>query len=244
MVNNNSVKKCRVEDLESRGYAGDDFDYTRPYDITELETMLGSVNAVNRTQAALVIGYNRLTEMVPNLITTLIKEKKLYSKIEICNALSVMGEISIDPLLDNLGLIGNNQYRELPDKPFGKGGYPLPRDIAARTLVRMGETALIKTVKSSDRKSRIWLLEAVDVMGHISFYNRSTEASEKLLELYHDNINDLLLRWKLIRAFSAFELESTIVILQKEAENSRLPAIKWEAERSLRMIGEDRHGRT
>ncbi|HRX14857.1 MAG TPA: hypothetical protein P5123_00935 [Spirochaetota bacterium] len=239
MVKKSSIKKSKVENLESRGYVDDNFDYTRPYDILELEMMLKSVNAVKRTQAALVIGYNRLSEMVPNLIISLQKETKLYSKIAICNALYVIGDASIDPLLDNLGLIGNNQYNELPDKAFGKGGYPLPRDIVARTLVRMGEKALIKTVNSSDNKPRGWLLEAVDVMGHISFYNQSTIASGKLLELYYENINDLLLRWKLIRAFSAFELDEILAILQKEVEESRVPAIKWEAERSLRMIGDE-----
>ena len=70
-------------------------------------------------------------------------EKKLYPKIALCETLAVCAELSIEPLIGLLGQIGNNQERKIPETGFYKVSYPLPRDIAARTICRLGIIAIL-----------------------------------------------------------------------------------------------------
>jgi len=50
--------------------------------------------------------------------------------------------------------------------------------------------------------------------------------------------NSSLLKWKLIRALSAFPLIGSVDLLTKYILNSEHPELRWEAVRSLRIIND------
>ena len=72
--------------------------------------------------------------MVDKLCHQLAIEKKLYTKIALCETLAECAELSIEPLIGLLGRIGKNQETQIPEIGFYKVSYPLQRDIAARTI--------------------------------------------------------------------------------------------------------------
>jgi hypothetical protein len=69
-------------------------------------------------------------------------KKKLYTKIAICEAIEAYGVSSLPYLVPLLGKIGNNQHKKAGFYDLDKKSYPLPRDIAARIIIRIGEPAL------------------------------------------------------------------------------------------------------
>jgi len=95
------------------------------------------------------------------------KEKKLYTKIEICNSLVSYGKESVPELVKRLGKIVDSQHKHIPEAEFRKNSYSLPRDIAARTIIRIGRDALpllTETLKSKDIST---ISEAIDKAGEI-----------------------------------------------------------------------------
>ncbi|MBN2401778.1 MAG: hypothetical protein JXN64_05210 [Spirochaetes bacterium] len=229
--------KSSSEVLLSRGFikeseVSENFDINRNVLCKQLKSKIPA----ERTKAAMIAGKMKIRELVPHLINALKIEKKLYCKIAIQKALISLKEVSIEKLIPCLGIIGKNQHRKLPSKPFEKNNYPCPRDIAARTLIYCGLDVIHMLLKKWKRLSRYQMLEAIDVIGHISFYEKNTDALPLLFELYENNKNDNVMIWKIIRAFSAFNDKRVISILNKIInENCLLPNIR-EAERSLRII--------
>jgi hypothetical protein len=106
----------------------------------ELLGRLRSPAPTIRTCAAIVLGNHKESKVVAALCRQLKIEKKLYCRIAISDSLANMGSLSVQALLALLGKIGHNQERDVPQKGFNKTSYPLPRDIAARTLCRMGDS--------------------------------------------------------------------------------------------------------
>jgi hypothetical protein len=144
------------------------------------------------------------------------------------------GKESVGPLILLLGKIGNNQYREIPKQAFKKTNYPLPRDIAARTLIRIGEPALSDLLKCLNSDNLNMLSEAVDAIGYICFYKNNKNIYIALEEcLNRVNINNLI-RWKIFRAMSAFP-ESKFFLCQQKLI-TRNEYFKMEIERSLKLI--------
>ena len=80
------------------------------------------------------------------------------------------------------------------------------------------------------------ILEAIDVMGHISFYSDDTTSLSILLELFHGNRDDEVLIWKVLRALSAFGASEVGELLEEVREGSSVAAHVWEAERSLGLL--------
>jgi hypothetical protein len=161
-------------------------------------------------------------------------EKKLYPKIEICNTLSLLNEIAISPLIMRLGQIGNNQHKIVPKKEFFKDSYPLPRDIASRTLIRIGEIAMSELLKGLETKNKSILSELIDTIGHINFNSKLENIYEPLKSCYNKNESEDLIKWKIIRAFSGInESKEFLNATLLKTKNDRL---KKEAERSLRLI--------
>jgi hypothetical protein len=151
----------------------------------------------------------------------------------ISEALAKFGPQAIPCLIHLLGKIGNNQHRKLPSKGFFKKSYPLPRDIASRTIVKIGESALVplEKVLAGDDRNRI--LEAVDAIGHISFDTGNPRSLPALFSLIDKFPQDELLRWKVVRAMQAFpsdDVTEFLVCLMREEVS---PALRWEAIRSL-----------
>lgn len=204
---------------------------------SDLFSLLKDSNPMKRTAAANIICRRKTADAVAPLCEALKTEKVLYSKIGICNALAAIGQPALPSLVLLLGAIGENRHRGLPEKGFYKVSYPLPRDIAARTIIRIGVPALkyLKQVFTGGEKDKI--LEAVDAAGHISFYSKDDSVKNDLIELYHKYSNDKMIIWKVLRSFQAFNTVEVNLILRDVIINSSIPAYRWEAARSLALNG-------
>ncbi len=182
---------------------------------------------------------NKTSQTVELLIKALKTERKLYPKIEICNTLSSLTDLAVKPLIACLGQIGINQHLSVPKKEFLKDSYPLPRDIAARTLINIGSVALPELVKVLEIVDEKVLSELIDAIGHINFNSSSMDIFFPLKACYERNQSEGFIKWKIIRAFSGVqESEMFLHELQIATEDQRL---KREIERSLRLIEKRRH---
>ncbi|TAJ11372.1 hypothetical protein DMA11_17175 [Marinilabiliaceae bacterium JC017] len=228
--------KSTEEQLEKRGFLPEEFD-TKSYDLTTEEALelLQSKAPKERTLAArLLPKEGELERAVDGLLNALILEKKLYSKMEISNALARCGEIAIRPLIGQFGRIGENQHQTVPDKAFKKLNYPLPRDIAARTIIRIGSSALPDLLKFIETAKEEQLSEAIDAIGFICFYNGSKGVFHKLKNRYESIKDNDLVKWKIIRACSG--LPESLGFLQQEKEELASPRLQREIDRSIGLI--------
>jgi hypothetical protein len=227
--------KSSINELKSRGFV-DKSQINYDVSVPSLKNLLASETPEKRTLAAIIIQEKNISRLIPDLISAVKIEKKLYSKIAISEALISFKEKSIEKLIPLLGQIGNNQHQKLPTKPFKKDNYPLPRDIIARILSQMGVYVIFLLLTEAEKMSRNQLLEAIDLMGNISYYSKNSESLKFLLNLFEKNKNDELMTWKIIRAFSSFSEAKIVKILEKIINNSKIEQHVWEAKRSLRLI--------
>lgn len=197
--------KSSIQQLQSRGYVPyiqfDNFEILQSY---ELIWQLSSPLAKERTIAAQMLGERRVTEAIPALCSALKKEKKLYSKIAISEALSRIGYPVLGTLIPLLGTIGNNQYKEVPAKVCEKPGFPLPRDIVARTITRIGIEGLPELEQVLISGRLIQALEAIDAIGFISYYHNFYGSFFALNICLNRFSNNALLQWKILRAIRIF----------------------------------------
>ncbi len=107
------------------------------FDESELLFFLNSEKTVERSCAAIHLKKYQNPTVVDKLCHQLAIEKKLYTKIALCETLVECAGLSIEPLIGLLGQIGKNQETKIPETGFYKVSYPLPRDIAARTICRL-----------------------------------------------------------------------------------------------------------
>jgi len=227
--------KSNIEELENRGYIADGIEQKYPNASFEQRTELLKSNLpCERTLGARLLGTYPDIKAIDYLTNALIKEKKLYSKIEICNSLVSFGKDAVIPLIHLLGKIGTNQHRVLPERSFKKNSYPLPRDIAARILIRIGVTALPDLVAGLSNNDLSMLSELIDTIGFICFYEPQPNLLEPLKNCFYRNEQHDLIKWKIFRAMSAFS-ESRLFLKgqQEQEDNTRL---KSEIERSLSSI--------
>lgn len=203
----------------------------------QLEQLLKSNVSKERTSAAILMGKKTLIESIPNLLEALQKEKSLYSKIAISETLGLLGEPAVTGLVKLLGVIGNNQETELPIKYFDKKSYPLPRDIAARTLVKIGRPALPQLMQTAQSAKRYVLSEAIDAIGNIASNTNDLRPLTYMLEALNGHMSDSFLTWKYVRALSGFKFESVIQPLVEVYNKNTEPAIRWECIRSLGQVG-------
>ena len=226
--------KSNIEQIENRGFvaAGNE----KKYSDSTFERrvfLLKSKLPAERTLGARLLSKNSDLSAIYYLTEALKTEKKLYTKIEICNSLVSFGKDSVVHLIGLLGKIGNNQHTKVPETIFKKNSYPLPRDIAGRTLIRIGPKTIpdiIKVLEDNDLKK---VGEAIDILGFICFYEPRKNVSQFLEKCYYSNIDSDLIKWKIFRAMSAFpECES---FLEKQLVSSNA-LFKSEIERSLSLI--------
>lgn len=207
-----------------------------PFALFSDEKLLGLIDDVDpqkRTSAAKLLGVRKIKNAIPLLCERLKIETSLYTRIAISEALGAIGEPSIPELISLLGKVGNNQHRELPEKGFYKKSYPLPRDIAARTIVKIGCQALKpleQVVLEADRAS---VLEAIDGIGQIAFYKGDLSSESVLLIAYQKYYLDHVILWKIVRAFQSFPTEKVRVLLETIICSNPSPELRWEAVRSL-----------
>lgn len=226
--------KSSPTQLTQRGFLPND--YILPETSLPTETtkkLLNSPTATERTMAARIIAQSK-GNFVALLIKALRNEKKLYTKIEICNALVAQSPDSIKPLIAELGKIGNNQHQTIPEKGFHKDSYPLPRDIAARTLSRIGTPALPELQDTLNSVDPGQLSEGIDAIGHICFHAHQPNIFEPLKSCFVRNSTNDLIKWKIIRAVSAFP--ESLDFLKEELADCFNPRIAREIERSSRLI--------
>ena len=229
--------KSELEELIKRGQASEE--HLAPChdkSSSELLELLKSREPVDRTVAAKLLVKFPEPEVISRLIQILRSEDKLYTRIAITETLGELGEAALPELVKYLGKIGNNQHRELPAKPFEKPNYPLPRDIVARTITKIGVPALtaLRKVLESGRQEQV--LEALDALGHIAFYEKDRKSFSQVVACLDRFPNDVLVHWKVYRALQSFPNQEAIAILEYVVNNDERRELVWEAERSLRQI--------
>lgn len=202
----------------------------------QLMKMLQSKSPQDRTIASTLLGQKSDTTAIVPLCEALKTEKKLYSKIAISEALGSFGKDAVKKLTPLLGKIGNNQYRKLPAKPFNKTNYPLPRDIIARTITKVGVEALPFLMEILQKGLEEQISEAIDAIGYISYYSNDNSSLNSLWDCLENYKNNQIIVWKIIWSFQAFPDKKVISFLHDIKLSSESQQIRWEAERSLIQI--------
>lgn len=229
--------KSTPSQLESRGYLSDE-DFRNYSDRKDIDNLIKSRFPIERTAGVRLIALNGEKRYLEVLCSLLAAEKKLYTKIEICDSLVKYGEDAVPYLFPLLGRIGSNRHKEIANIDLNKKSYPLPRDIAARVLVRIGP-AVLKAIEALDPAGQeIDISELIDVIGHITFYSRDYRCEKMLLKLYSENQENEIIKWKIIRAFQSFNSGDVTRILKDVANGSESEILAREGERSLNRIKE------
>ena len=230
------MKKSSGTALDSRGI--DDRRLIEEYhklDFTILKEKLESPLPTERTAAARVLSNHKTDECAQMLAEALIKETKLYSKIAISESLGTLGIISLKYLLPLLGKIGTNQHKTIPEEKFRKKSFPLPRDIVSRTITKIGEEALAPLEEFIMSEDDSAVSEALDAYGFIHFYGNNERDSSFLIKIYGRTQN-LMIKWKIIRALESFADNETVNLLEKVLKDKTCTILHKEAERSLTQI--------
>ena len=228
--------KSTEKQLENRGCFSSKIESEfaeKPFN--ELIELLNSESAVERTVSARLITKTKNSKSIPFLCLALEKEKKLYSKIEICNSLVSYGKEILPEIVKRLGKIGNNQHKHIPETEFKKNNYPLPRDIAARIIIRIGIDALPLLTENLKSNDTLKISETIDAIGYICFYNRTEEnIISNLMSCYKNHSDNELIKWKIIRAMSAFQKGEKF--LNEEYGIIESIRLKQEIKRSIKII--------
>lgn len=115
--------------LKSRGkITSEDLLQYRNHTQIELLEIIKSKEAYKRTIAVKILSekYDLNDDLIRLYLHTLKQEKKVYTKIELCDAL-LKGDVhSAKIIIEYLGQIGNNQHIVLPTNGFYKKSYPIP----------------------------------------------------------------------------------------------------------------------
>jgi len=210
------------------------------YSDEQLILFLQDKNAQTRTSSAKILGKRKTPKSVKPLCTALKSEKCLYSKIAICNALGDIGKPALPDLIKLIGIIGGNQHTKLPTMIFKKWNYPIPRDIVARTIIKIGNPTLEDLQEILRGKNPIVIREALDAIGYISYYSSDHSSLSVLLDTLNRYEDDSIIVWKTIRALGSFPSKESINVLERFLKKSSIPTLRWEAARSLGQIGNDR----
>jgi hypothetical protein len=231
--------KSKIENLVSRGFV--DVEIENKYldtTFSQRVELLRSELPTDRTLGARLLAGGSDLSAIDYLIQALIKEKKLYPKIEICNTLASFGKNAVIPLIGLLGKIGNNQYKKVSENEFKKNNYPLPRDIAARTLVRIGTEALPDLLRTLNSDNLSILSEAIDAIGFICFYKPQSNLFLLLKKCFYRNQDSDLIKWKIFRAMSAFS--ESVSFLKEQQKKTSNEYLLIEIRRSLLLIKQER----
>lgn len=236
MITNQNKKKL---DREKRGQISpEELDAYVEFQTKDLIEMLSTDNPQKRTISATILGNREDKKSIVHLCNSLKKEKALYSRIAMSEALGKMGEEAVPPLINLLGQIGNNQEIELPKKYFNKKSFPLARDMAARTIIKIGKPAITYLIKVMEEQDDLIVQQAIDALGGIAAKTGDKSALPVLLnglERYPDNEITL---WKIIRALSGFKHNNEALLpLLNILESDYDAAIIWESARTLGQIG-------
>jgi len=236
--------KSSKEDFKNRGYIEED-EIVDCYGLLKFESLcvlLKSKEAFERTIAIrLLKSCSDISQLDLSIILleTLVKEKCLYTKIEICSALEKGNSDIAERMITYMGKIGSNQYVKLPNKVSKKVSYPLPRDIIARVMGKMNVSVLPTLVQALENSDGFVTREVIDAIGFLCFYNDITNEGfvvQELIKCYEKYKHDYISRWKITRALSAFDNELAICKLKEIIDDDNEELIRKEAYRALRLI--------
>lgn len=229
--------KSTPEQLRSRGYLSDaEFEKYRSASARIILANLASPAPHERTAAVRDIASSRNEEYIERLCEMLKSETKLYVRLEIASCLEGFGGKSIPYLIPLLSRIGTNQHAEAAIVDIGKKSYPLPRDLAARILIRLGPAvfpAIREVLRGADRPK---ILEAIDVAGHVAWNSHDRCMEGDLVGLYEKSSGDRMIVWKTVRAFRSFSSPRVAGILESLVRSAPDAVLKTEAERSLELL--------
>jgi hypothetical protein len=232
--------KSTDEQLKTRGFAADDdINKASSLSYTQLCEAMDSPSAVLRTVTVKLLAKHKDSgeEMLPLFVERLGKEQALYTRLALCEALACGGIAAALLLVPCCGKIGSNQYKSLPPRPSKKTSFPLPRDIAARTLGTMG-TEIAPVLRQALLNGGDSISELVDAFGYLASKNpeldtvENAAVIESVLAKYH---GCELIMWKCIVALSAFPKGRNEEMLQQLEASGRPELIKAEARRSLSL---------
>ncbi len=239
MINPEDKKKM---DREKRGQiSSEELEAYVEFGAEHLIEMLETENPKKRTIAATILGNKRDEKGILPLCASLKKEKTLYSRIAMSEALGKMGGSAVPPLIKLLGQIGNNQETELPEKYFNKKSFPLARDMAARTIIKIGKQATPYLIEVVEKQDDYTLQQAVDALGGIAAKTGDKSALHVLINGLETHSDNEITFWKIVRSLSGFKHSTEALIpLLNILENDYDPAIIWESARTLGQIGINR----
>lgn len=231
--------KSSAEQLARRGYLTED-SYRERFDRAgfEIDAALRSDEALVRTAAVRKIRRSKRHELIPQLCNLLKSEERLYTRLEACDCLAEFGPLAVPHLLPLLGAIGSNQHEEPGSYDLAKKSFPLPRDLAARILVRIGPPALLplRAFLSEGRSERV-RSEAFDLIGHVALSSGDQSFEGFLIDEY-EGASSPLLKWKIVRALQSFDSARIQALLRGVRDDARAgDVLRREAQRSLDRIG-------
>ena len=150
-------------------------------------------------------------------------EKALYTKIEICNALSKSGQDGVIQMIPLLGSIKNKQYTCLPTRVSKKKSFPLPRDIIARTIGRMDISVLPTLLNIYSDCTQIQKRELLDAIGYLLFTNNYKDILiyEKLKYCFEYE-DDEVIKWKIVIIFTFLLPYSEVFLKQFSTKDGLL----------------------
>ncbi len=199
--------KSSKQQMQSRGFVSDN-EIIKYLNLSEDEAvkLLYDNDPYKRTMGIKLISKQKKEKYIPLFCELLQKEKKLYTKVELCNSLAGYGALAIPYLISLLGAIGNNQHKEIKAADLNKKSYPLPRDIAGRILIRIGPVVFpqLKNIllENKDKKQ---IYEVIDVIGHITWNYQDYRMEEDILAFFDKNIEDEFIIWKITRSLQSFK---------------------------------------
>ncbi len=202
--------------------------------------LLQSAISIERSKGARMARMVNTPSLLPSIIKALNKEKKLYTKMELCETLVHFGQASVPLAVPLLGKVGQNQIKGIPNSVFNKISYPLRRDIIARTLSKIGEPALPALYNTLQSTQHSAIYEALDAIGYIVFYSKIlTEKHKemglkKLILLFKKEGYEPVMRWKIIRTLESFPKAKSF--LENLMKNECNLYIKLEINRSIQQI--------
>jgi len=235
--------KSNAQELRNRGYADDtDLQQLAFADDDALLGLLHSGTPVQRTAAATLLAtrpVGKTAAFFTVALAALQTEPCLYTRLALCSALQQGGPAAAQQMVPFLGKIGNNQYQAPPARASQKKSYPLPRDIIARSLARMGTDALPALLAALRQGTAVQVSEALAAVGFLLFYQPGPAPTAALpavlgtLRRYPGN--DLVL-WKCAGCLCAFGDTQSTTLLQTLAAQAASPAVRAQAARSLRLL--------
>lgn len=225
--------KTDKEGLIKRGYINDNMlNEYKLHTNDEVLHLLASSTPHIRTVGARLIKLTKENSDI--LINTLLNEKALYTKIELCKKLETADLEVIKKLVSHIGDIKNNQY-EQPATPSKKKSYPLARDIFARILGKCNPGYYPDLVSLLNEKNASDLLDAI---GYMAFYNKELDNTDNYLLLKNKVAGYLssdVVLFKYITALSAFKQLEVIEYLQAQTDNKDID-ISLNSYRSLNIL--------